>query len=263
MGSRWYIGTIRELDWLFPSPLASNVTYARGQLECGGTTGYRHWQLVVNFRKPVRLSAVRKIFPGHWEPTRSDAALAYVWKEDTRVADTQFEIGAKPKNRASTKDWDEIRAMAKSGNLEGIPSDIYIRCYNQLQRIVGDNLQPIAVERTCAVFWGRTETGKSRRAWEEAGMDAYAKDPNTKWWCGYQGQNNIILDEFRGAISISHLLRWLDRYPVRVETKGGSTSLSGSKFWITSNLDPRAWYPEIDEETKLALLRRLNITHFN
>lgn len=113
------------------------------------------------------------------------------------------------------------------------------------------------------MFWGRTGTGKSLRAWEEAGVEAYAKDPRTKWWCGYNGQRNVIIDEFRGSVDIAHLLRWFDRYPVRVELKGSTRPFAAENIWITSNLDPRHWYPDLDSETQNALLRRLtNIIHF-
>jgi len=59
------------------------------------------------------------------------------------------------------------------------------------------------------------------------------------------------------------MLRWLDRYPCRVEIKGSSRPLDATKIWITSNLNPLDWYPELDVDTKEALLRRINITHFN
>lgn len=84
----------------------------------------------------------------------------------------------------------------------------------------------------------------------------------TKWWCGYLGNEHVVIDEFRGVIDVAHLLRWLDRYPVLVEIKGSSVVLKAKTIWITSNLDPRLWYPDIDQETLDALLRRLNITHF-
>lgn len=116
--------------------------------------------------------------------------------------------------------------------------------------------------RTCHVFWGRTGTGKSRRAWELAGVDSYPKDPNTKFWCGYQGQKNVVVDEFRGNISISNMLRWLDRYPVSVEIKGSSRPLLAENFWITSNVEPKYWYPDLDNDTWEALQRRLIITFF-
>jgi len=112
------------------------------------------------------------------------------------------------------------------------------------------------------VFWGRTGTGKSRRAWDEAGLEAYAKDPATKWWCGYEGQSAVVIDEFRGHINIDHLLRWLDRHPVQLEKKGGRCVLKATRFYITSNMDPRNWYLGLDSATVDALMRRLNITHY-
>lgn len=137
-----------------------------------------------------------------------------------------------------------------------------VRCYRSLRQIGGDFVQPAAQVRHCEVFWGRSGTGKTRRAWDEAGPQGYSKDPSTKWFDGYDCQECVVIDEFRGQIGIAHLLRWLDRYPVRVETKGGSRALMASKFFITSNLSPEQWYPDIDAETLAALRRRINVTHF-
>jgi hypothetical protein len=242
--------------------LPPGLSCIRGQLE-RGDGGFLHWQLCVAFCKKVTLTGVRRVFgPYHAEPTRSAAARDYVWKEDTRVEGTQFELGSFDIRRNSPTDWDRIRDLAKSGSLDAIPPDVYVRCFHQLRSIGSAHIQPTAMVRRCSVFWGRTETGKSRRAWAEAGDDAYSKCPRTKWWDGYGNHRHVIIDEFRGTIDISHLLRWLDRYPVRVEVKGGSVPLSAEHFWITSNLNPRLWYPELDSETLEALLRRLNITHF-
>lgn len=33
-------------------------------------------------------------------------------------------------------------------------------------------------------------------------------------------------------------------------------------MWITSNLNPEYWYPDLDNDTREALIRRLNILHF-
>lgn len=73
------------------------------------------------------------------------------------------------------------------------------------------------------------------------------------------GQGNAVFDEFRGSIDVGHLLRWLDRYPCMVELKGSATALCVTKYWFTSNLHPRDWYPGLDEATLEALLRRLEI----
>lgn len=131
-----------------------------------------------------------------------------------------------------------------------------------LKEIAKDHMRPMAMERRVFVFWGRTGTGKSRRAWEEAGMDAYSKDPRTKFWDGYRGERKVVIDEFRGSIDIAHILRWFDRYPVCVETKGSGYPLCAETIWITSNLPPWMWYPELDAGTRDALERRLIVEEF-
>lgn len=262
--ARYWLLTIPSRSWSVPTDLPEGVSYLRGQLEVG-EGGFEHWQLLVAFKTKKRLGGVKELFGRecHAEPGRSDAAREYVWKEDTRVEGTQFELGRFAIRRAESTDWDKIVNSAKEGDLDSIPSDVLIRYYGNLKRLVVDNLRPVAVVRSCKVFWGATGLGKSRRAWDEAGLDAYPKDPRTKWWCGYRGQSSVIIDEFRGDIDASHLLRWLDRYPVIVETKGAALPLGASSFWITSNISPREWYPMLDQGTMDALLRRLEVIHFD
>lgn len=242
--------------------LPDQVSYIRGQLE-RGATGYLHWQVLVLFKRSVRLAAVRKQFGDvHAELSRSEASDAYVWKEETRVEGTQFSLGTKPFRRQSKRDWDAVRDQAKIGDLDAIEASVFICHYRSLRQISSDYANPVGIERTIWVFWGRTGTGKSRRAWDEAGLDAYPKDPRSKFWCGYRGHRHVVVDEFRGGIDVAHLLRWCDRYPCHVELKGSSTPLVANTIWFTSNVDPREWYPDLDPETLSALLRRLSIVHF-
>lgn len=175
---------------------------------------------------------------------------------------TQFDFGAKPIRVNSKTDWESVWVSAKAGDLLKIPARIRVVSYRTLRGIAADYCKPVAIVREVHVFWGPTGTGKSRRAWLEAGDDAYCKDPRSKFWCGYQGENHVIIDEFRGGIDIAHMLRWLDRYPVRVEIKGSSIPLVAGKIWITSNVEPLWWYPDLDEPTRQALVRRLSITEF-
>lgn len=181
-----------------------------------------------------------------------------MWKEDTRVGQ-QFELGQKSLKRDSAADWELVRQYAIEGTLELIPADIFVRHYGNLRNIMADHAKPVAIERDVTVYWGKTGVGKSRRAWEEAGVAAYAKDPRSKFWYGYRGEEEVIIDEFRGGIDVAHLLRWLDRYPVSVELKGSSRPLKAKSIWITSNLHPSKWYPDLDRETDQALMRRLRV----
>jgi len=239
--------------------------WIKGQQEVGSETGFRHWQICIALRKKGSLRQVKEVFGNscHAELSRSEAASDYVWKEDTRVEGTQFEFGVRPIARNSRPDWESVWTAAKSGDLDAIPPQIRICSYRAIRAIGSDYSRARPMERECFVFWGKTGSGKSRRAWEEAGVEAYCKDPRTKFWDGYQVEENVVIDEFRGGIDIAHLLRWLDRYPVRVEIKGSSRPLVARKFWITSNLSPDQWYPECDLETKEALLRRMVVTEFH
>jgi hypothetical protein len=263
--------TTKAKYWLLTIPshlflpyLPHDSVYIKGQLECGNETGYLHWQIIVIMSRQCRLTAIKKCFGDecHAEPSRSPAAEAYVWKEDTAVTGTKFELGSKPFRRNSREDWDHILRNARCGDLDSIPSDVFIRHYSALKKIAVENSTPTGIIREVHVFWGETNCGKSHRAWSEAGLEAYPKDPCSKFWDGYRGQESVVIDEFRGAIGVSHMLRWLDKYPVLVEVKGSSTVFKAKKIWITSNLHPRDWYPDLDEETKSALLRRMTITHF-
>ncbi|KAK6093775.1 hypothetical protein MT418_005621 [Batrachochytrium dendrobatidis] len=259
----WWLATIPKNDWSPPATLSETLDFIRGQAE-RGAGGYEHWQIVFRTtNKSTRHRAKSILCPtAHVELIRSQAAIEYVWKDDTRIEGTQFELGHRAPRRNVSADWEHIWDNAVLGKLENVPSDIRVRCYNQLRRIGSDNLQPTRVLRTIMVYWGATGTGKSRLAWDEASDSAYSKDPRSKFWDGYSGQEHVVIDQFRGGIDIAHILRWTDRYPVRVEVKGSSMSLTAKKIWFTSNLNPRDWYPDIDAETKKALLRRLQITHF-
>lgn len=261
-GQIWIL-TIKEADWTKPQECNSPVRYIKGQLE-EGAGGFRHWQLVVHFARSVRMAAVKRHFAAsaHCELTRSAAAESYVWKQDTRIGEP-FEIGSRPMQRSREKDWDQIWESAKAGNIDAIPPDVRIRSYANLRRIQSDHMEPQPQERIIFVFCGRTGTGKSKRAWEEAGWHAFPKIPSTKFWDGYRQHEHVVIDEFRGQIGIEHLLRWFDRYPVSVEIKGSCLPLLATKIWVTSNLHPRDWYPSLDEETRDALLRRLRITVFH
>lgn len=244
--------------------LPDGVTYIAGQREIGEQTGYEHWQLVVYFRKKVRLARVKELFGQsvHAELTRSQSAREYVFKETTSVEGTRFELGTLPFRRGETTDWAEQVALAKAGRLNDLEPELLVRYYGNFRRIASDFGVCLGIEKTVYAFIGPTETGKSRRAWAEAGVDAYPKAPTSKFWDGYRGQRHVVIDEFRGAIDISHLLRWFDRYPLFVEIKGSSTPLSAEKIWITSNLDVYQWYPTLDQETLDALKRRLVIEYF-
>lgn len=265
--ARYWMLTIPAADWSPPTTLPPGISYMRGQKETA-STGYLHWQLIAYYAAKIRMSSVKASFcpTAHCEATRSDACLAYVWKEETRIEGTQFELGELASSNLRTKpDWQNIWTKAKGGLVDEIPPDVAIRYYGNLKKIFSDNQMPQALVRTAVVYWGPTRYGKSRRAWSEATFDphtTYCKDPRTKFWCGYRGQKHVVIDEFRGAIDIANILRWTDRYPLSLEIKGSSVPSTVEKFWFTSNIPPEQWYPDTDPATMAALLARLEVIEF-
>lgn len=277
-GIFWSI-TIPRRGFTPPEQIDECLSWIRGQLERGHgcTCGlseehctcpesrerYEHWQIACAFKRKQSLRGAINQFGtlAHCELSRSAAIADYVWKEDTRIEGTQFELGAKPIVRASKPDWESVWVLARERQLDRVPAHIRVVNYRTLLKIAQDHEKPTPIVRDIIVYWGSTGVGKSRRAWEEAGPNAYPKDPMSKFWCGYDGEEHVVIDEFRGDISISHVLRWGDRYPIRVEVKGSSRILLAKRIWITSNLSPEQWYPGIDSATYDALKRRMTVVH--
>lgn len=262
--------TTKAAYWILTIPHASytpflpvGIKYTKGQLE-KGEGGYLHWQLIVHTKGQQRRSWINNVFgPFHAEPTKSKAAEEYVWKEASKIDGTRFELGERSLKRNSSSDWEEVYSLARSGDFSDIPADIRVRLYGNLKQIAKDHMQPQPMERRIQVYWGATGSGKSHKAWTEAGWDAYPKIPTSIYWDGYKGQEHVVFDEFRGEIGISHILRWFDKYPVTIEAKHGGTVLKAKQIWITSNLHPKDWYPTLDTSTVDALLRRLEITELS
>ncbi len=114
------------------------------------------------------------------------------------------------------------------------------------------------------VFYGRTGTGKSHKALMEASespdgitvgekeffsMITPASTAHTPWMDGYNGEKNVIIEDFEGSISFRIFLRMLDKYPNNMQVKGGSVQVAPDNVWITSNVHPRKWYSEEPTDT--------------
>lgn len=262
--------------WLLTIPhghftpyLPRSIVYIKGQLELG-TGGFLHWQIICCFEKKVRLTKVKEVFgaQAHCELSRSAAANDYVYKDETRVEGTQFELGKTPFRQNSKVDYKKMFDKAKAGNIDEIieeEPELALRHYSTLRKIAVDYMKPTGQEKQCFIFWGPTATGKSHRAWEEAGMDAYPKIPSKVTWDGYQANNHqhAIFEEFTGQIGIEYLLRWTDKYPCIVDIKYTSSVLKVKKIWMTSNIDPREWFPNAKPAQIEALLRRFTIVHMD
>lgn len=123
----------------------------------------------------------------------------------------------------------------------------------------------------CFYLYGATGTGKSYAAWHsDSREDIYSlgrpSANGTVWFDGYEGQRTLLLDEFRDHwMAYDILLKILDKYPLTLQTKGGTTYARWDRVILTTNQLMDHCYPREDKDP---LYRRFsdgsdNITNRN
>lgn len=176
----------------------------------------------------------------------------YTSKDD----DYYFVKGERPKTSGEKglieKDrWTKSLECSKSGNFDDIPADIFMRYYNVINKINID-YKPKPVNLPPAEFygvwiWGPPRTGKSYVA-RTTFPDAYLKGL-TKWWCGYKGEDVVIIDEWHPSVTEdvkSELKKSSDRYIFTAEYKGGSMKIRPKLIIVTSNFAMSQCFDGID-----------------
>lgn len=206
----------------------------------------------------------------HLEIRRGTAeeAAAYCKKVESRANHTDagpHEFGELPAGQGHRSDLDTVVNLIKEGKTvaeiaETAPQQ-YLRYHTGIEKMVQHRDKKRRTEKPKVTwYWGDSGVGKTRRAYEEAGDNAYVKDASTKWWDGYAGETNIIIDDFKGfsGMTWGFFLRLLDRYTVGPsEKKGGHVDLNGiENIWVTSIHPPQHYVPL--GEPAQQLLRRLD-----
>ena len=93
--------------------------------------------------------------------------------------------------------------------------------------------------------------------------DFWISGETLQWWQGYNGQTDVIIDDFRGDMCRMHtLLRYLDRYPVQVPIKGSSCWLRATRIIITSCFKPDNVYLKERERIEQLLRRITEVREF-
>lgn len=140
-----------------------------------------------------------------------------------------------------------------------------VQNYQQLRFVEGLSkyiaLPKEQIKRKVYWYWGPSGIGKTFDAFEEAKNEEYwMSGKDLKWFEGYWGQPNVIIDDFRGDFCTFHfLLRLLDDYPLRVEYKGSSTPWLATTIWVTSTYSPLRVYRDVSDESMKQLLRRISV----
>nr|QJI53650.1 MAG: putative replication-associated protein [Cressdnaviricota sp.] len=144
MSFNFFILTIPlNTEWTPPLTATENIPWIKGQQE-RGAGGYLHWQVVCRFANKVRLLQAKRSFPPqtHVEASRSAAANAYVWKDETAVEGTRFEVGVLRERGQQKLDWDLLLKQAIAGDFAAMDPGARIRYNNSLRSIHAQEADP-------------------------------------------------------------------------------------------------------------------------
>lgn len=238
------------------------VQFLAFQLE-KGESGTPHYQGYVVFSKRIRLSGLKKINPrANWGAriATHEKALHYVTKPhpncqcehclkctpESRL-DGPWVQGEPPLPTEPGKRNDVLALKESLDSGMSMPeiADKHFPLFLRYNRSIQEYYhlkEPKRNFRTMVtISYGVPGTGKTRRL-HELFPNAYWKAHGGKWWDDYHGEEHVIIDDFYGWIAFSKMLKLLDRYPLRVETKCGRVQFRSKFIHFTSNRPWEQWW---------------------
>jgi len=272
--SRNWCFTIFQYDTELVSHLSTgltNVKHCVFQEETCPSNGKKHLQGHVIWNQVKTMSACKKALKSptcHLEVMRGTPkqSTEYCTKDNTHEPNgIRVEIGECPTGQGSRSDLEECIKRIRSGelsypNIELYYPQLFVQYRNGLREICDKYYgTPRNFKSKVSVYYGKSGTGKSQRAFED-NSDVYVLRCNKSavWFDGYNYNNTVIIDDFYGWIPFNMLLNLLDRYAMKVDVKGSAMEFNSPNIIITSNKSPLDWYPNLSIEHKIALLRRLD-----
>jgi len=261
--SKYWCFTLNNYDGQFDyiSHLMLFCTYAVFGYERGEREGTPHLQGYCEFPKRKRLSGVRKVLTrARWSTRISDdpSKAADYCKKDGDFEEAGAISESQQGKRTDLEFFtDELKAGKSLADVAEEAPSTFVKHHRGLQAF--ETLMRAKKEKNTprvSVYWGETGTGKSYLVRCRSPQCFFTS--NCKWYDGYDGCRDICFDDYAGGIKIDNFLRLIDRYPVHVETKGGTLFFNPKNIYITSHFHPECWYPE-QRDRNPELMRRIHV----
>lgn len=244
-----YDRTIEKLEaW------TADATRLQVSAEVCPETNRDHLQCKITWKIGKRWSAMKKLLgDAHFEPSVS-TCFAYCAKIDD---DNKLLISHDARAPGARNDLMEMKAMIDEGcTKEELWQEHFgsmTRYSNAMEKymLLKSKHKP-RVQLEVEWIIGSSGVGKSTKAEAENPHAYWLTQDSTDniWWDGYDGEETIIIDDFRPSMfRYEQLLKLLNsRGKYRLCHKGGSSWLNAKKFVITSVLHPSEMYRMYDEQ---------------
>jgi len=225
-----------------------------------GEQGTKHLQIYCEYKHGKTLKSVRKHFEKcHVECAKGSAEDNY--KYCTKDGNF-YELGEFDK-QGQRNDLSDIRESIENGDgsVREMVRNGKIKNYQSL-RMAENLMKYLEPKRLNApkIIWRWGDPGCGKTAWVYERYDDPFVPVSYKWWEGYDGHKTVLIDDLRGNwCTWSEFLKLIDRYPFRVECKGGSRQLLAENIIITAPFPPCDIWKTIENKTQL--YRRITEVH--
>ncbi len=238
-----------------------------------GAEGTYHFQGYCEFKEQLTQGQIKRLLGGdrvHVDRRRGsqEQAINYCKDVEKRIPCTEIYEEGTPKNQGKRIDLEAFKnAVGEGMCLRDLVEEHYatIARYPRFYTVLTQMRRPTrTVDLEVILLIGETGLGKTRSVYDAHGesneLFITPLSNGTLWWDGYDGHKIVLMDDFAGSachMTLSTLLRLLDRYPVMAPIKGGFTWWLPDKIFVTTNLLPKLWYTWKDRMPQyLALARR-------
>lgn len=241
---------------------AEKFHFAIVSKEIAPTTGTPHLQGFVNLKTRVRSKTVQMLFPrASFQRAKGTDLHSDKYCNDSSkegFVELVYRVG-EPQSQGKRNDLDESCHVLREKGIDYLAETspaMVVRYHRGFEYLLKtwNSAKKRDFKTQVIVLVGPPGVGKSRHA-HDTDKAVYMK-PDGEWFDGYANQPRVILDDFRGCVRYTTLLKIMDRYSLKVPVKGGFIEWAPEEIYITSNKHVWEWYkPEYDPS---AIMRRIN-----
>jgi len=239
---------------------ASYVVYGR---ERGDQEGTPHYQGYAEFTSKIQRGRACRLLGGRAsvQPRRGTGTEArdYCLKEGDYVEFGTF----REVQQGQRSDLESIRLRILAGDDQKSIADDHFatwcfhrKAFQEYRQLHHNN--GIRLDLQVVLLWGEAGTGKTRYCYDKHTGLYRTVDPELKWFDGYDGQDVVLIDDYRADCRETLILQYLDVYPVTVPVKGGFRPFTPKLIYITTNIKPSDLHNFQNPASREAWRRRIH-----